>query len=169
MKSVKLCILLLACLMTVGFSACGSGTSSAPTTATTTTVWAASNPTPRDLRALLTEEEAESAMDTAFDQAELLENGSTMLLQSADFRDRVELLLDEQPQSRFDEVIALYEEGTLTETPNLGDIAYWNVGGELLVYAKGYMLEVNVKSGHLSDAALLTAARQMAALIIERL
>ena len=68
----------------------------------------------------------------------------------------------------FDEAVNDYGDDARA-TPNLGQAAYWASAGELLVYDDGYAVSVRVMLPDAREDNLLSASRQIAALLLERL
>ena len=136
-------------------------------------VWEASLPETLDMERVLTTEEVSTAMETAMGEPSRLDGGSCLEFRSANQETVVTLLIEEMlggSPKIYEATIAQYPAGTLVETPNLGESAYWcSETGELLLYEDGFMVSVNVRKDGEDSERLLNAARQMAALVLERL
>ena len=137
------------------------------------TGWQPSATVPQVKESLLTAQEVSEAVGTAVGEGVLQEGGTVLCFTSADYRTTVSLLT-EQPQAGAKEylqaIVAQYPEGALQQAPNLGEEAYWSAEtGELLVRNGVFVVSVNVTAQDLDAEAALIAARQLAALVLERL
>ena len=73
----------------------------------------------------------------------------------------------EGSREEFDEIVASYEGAV--DTMNLGQAAKWNSETkQLFVFDDGYMISV-IAYADKSDDSLLVAARQIAALVLEKI
>lgn len=164
-----------ACLITGILLLGGCGQNENPTSSGVSTdpVWEASEPETLDIQQLLSAEEVSAAMETTMGEPLLLDNGSCLEFRSEDPAAVVDILIEEMLNNDpkiYEATIAQYPEDALVETPNLGESAYWCAEtGELLLYNDGFMVSVNVRKEGEEAERLLNAARQMAALVIERL
>ena len=68
----------------------------------------------------------------------------------------------------FEDTLARYSD--LQEAPNIGETAKWSEeSGELLLYGKGMMISLHPDAPKMDTEGKLTAARHLAALILEKL
>ena len=157
------CLLLPALL----FSGCGQAeegvSSAAPTTAETAPPMLSV-----DITALLSAEEVGDALGVEVGQPESYESGTIAHYSSADLQTTAEISLKEGERAMYDSTVAMVEDAV--DSPNLGDAAVWSPQfQQLLVYGQGYMLGITVDIADKSADECLTAARQMAVLLLERL
>lgn len=135
--------------------------------------WEASVPEVRDLSTLLTAAEVSAAVGQTVGEGVLQEHDTVLLFSSQDYLTQVSLLVDEptiDAAEYLEALCAQYPEGALSEAPNLGDKAYWCAeSGELLVASGADLVSVNVVSAALDAESRLIAARQLAALVLERI
>lgn len=166
-----LCVM-LAALVAWGACGCG-GTGEGGETTPTTVPWEAEAPQMTDISDLVTSDEVSNAVGTTVGEGVLHENGSILAFSSEDYTTQVSLLVEkpeEEIAAYFAAQIAGYAGGTLTDAPNLGDEAYWCAQtNELLLRSGDYALSVYVVRPDMSAENALIAARQLAALAVERL
>ncbi len=155
-------------LSAVSLPGCGNKaeSSSAPPTPTTT----ATMPTLLnvEITGLLTTGQVGAALGAEVGDPQEYESGTVAHYSSADSQTTAEISLKECGRDIYDATVPLYEDAV--ETPNLGEAAVWSAEmKQLLVYGKGYMLSVTADIAEKDTDACLSAARQMAALILEKL
>lgn len=171
-KGMRLGAGILAACALAGASGCG-GTETPPKTSPSATVWEATPPTTTDISSLLTADEVSQAVGVTMEAGTLYDAGGTLAFHSTDYQTQVSLLV-EKPEgdiaAYFASVTENYAPEDLVMAPNLGDEAYWCAStGELLVKSGAYLVSVNITRPEFSADGVLIAARQLAALAIERL
>lgn len=163
----------LAVLLAMGLCACDGGNDTVDDTTPTTTGWEATAPEVADISQLVTAAEVTDAVGVSVKDGVLYEGGTLLSFASEDYQTQVSLLVEEHGEdvaTFFSAHMAEYGEGMLTAAPNLGDEAYWCAEtGELLVRSGNYMLAVGVIRPGMDSESALIAARQLAALAVERL
>lgn len=153
---------------------CGCGGDEPDSDPTPTTVpWVATAPETLDISSLLTASEVSEALNATVGEGVLYEHDTLLSFTSADYKAQLSLLV-EQPETAAADYFAALLDGISPEelvmAPNLGDEAYWCAStGELLVHSGEYVLSVIVTREGFSAENALIAARQLAALAIERL
>lgn len=121
-----------------------------------------------EITGLLTTGQVGAALGAEVGDPQEYESGTVAHYSSADSQTTAEISLKECGRDIYDATVPLYEDAV--ETPNLGEAAVWSAGmKQLLVYGKGYMLSVTADIAEKDTDACLSAARQMAALILEKL
>lgn len=126
-----------------------------------------------DMTTLITAEQASQAVGAEVAGPEVYEDGTWLHFASEDAQTTVDVHLNETTRELYDTQIGLVKESYgdgWEEAPNLGETALWLPEyQELLVYTEGYMLDVSVDIPEEGAEAALVAARQIAALILEKL
>lgn len=134
--------------------------------------WEPSVPEARDLTGLLTAAEVSAAVGQTVGEGVMQEHDTVLLFSSEDYATQVSLLVEEptvKATEYLDILAGQYPEGMLVEAPNLGDKAFWCAeSGELLVATGKLVVAVNVVSATSDAESCLIAARQLAALVLER-
>ncbi len=147
---------------------CGNGeetSSASPTPTTTATMPTLLNV---EITGLLTAEQVGAALGAEVGAPQEYESGTVAHYSSADSQTAAEISLKECGRDIYDATVPLYKDAV--ETPNLGEAAIWSAEmKQLLVYGKGYMLSVTADIAGKDADACLSAARQMAALVLEKL
>lgn len=161
---------ILAAVLTVGLCGCAGG---AEKPQDDQPQWEPSIPQVRDLTALLSAAEVSEAVGTPVGNGVLQSDGSALCFATEDYSVQVTLLLEEPvvgAAAYMDALCTQFADGELTDAPNLGDRAFWCApSGELFVCSGKWVMSMNVVSDAMPDEARLLAARQMAALVVERL
>lgn len=157
---IALCLLLL----TAGCQR-GKDSSEPSGTATTGTVPSLLDV---DLSTLLTSEQVGTALGVAVGQPELLEEGTHVRYSSEDLATYAEIGMMSGTREIYDATVAYYSDAA--DSANLGEVAKWSAQtSQLLVFGKGYLISVTAAKPDQSADGLLVAARQIAALILEKL
>ena len=125
-----------------------------------------------DLSAMLTLEQVSSAVGVEMEGPQMLDDGTTAHYASGDALTTVDIHLDEVERAvydtRLDSMKAVDE--AMQAVPNLADDAWWSAETkELVLYGKGYMFSVLVDIAQAGSEDCLVAARQLAALLLEKL
>ena len=166
----RIVCLLLSCLLLFGLAAC-SDTPEQPVPPAEEE-WEPSVPEMRDLRTLLTAAEVSTAVGHTVGEGVLQEHDTVLLFSTEDYATQVSLLVEEPTVPALDYLDVLsfqYPMGALVEAPNLGDKAFWCAeSGELLVATGNCLVAVNVISTAMDGETRLLAARQLVALVIDR-
>lgn len=116
---------------------------------------------------LVTAQQVEDALGFSVENTVVAEQDTAVRYSSGDMLSFVEIGMMECTREIFDETAALYEDAV--DTPNLGQAAKWSAEqNQLMVYNGRYMISLTV-SADKSDDQLLVSARQIAALILEKL
>lgn len=157
MKKI-LSILLCGCLL-LGFAACGESPA----------VDEEEEATVLQVSAFLSKEDVRSATGIAVGDPDDSMDGSVGYF-SADTTDAVYVAVQAVSTAEFEEMLSsLTSVYTLTDAPNLGEKAVWcEELVYLLVYANGMAYDVRVEYAQPHPNNSLLAARQIAALLLER-
>lgn len=127
-----------------------------------------------DIAALLTVEQVSEALGVEVGEPEVYEDGTWVHYASENLQTTADIHMNEVSRDFYDaqieEIRATYGD-SCEEAPNLGDTAlYIRETGELMLYGKGYMIDVVVDLEDDGQAdAPLQAARSLAALLLEGL
>lgn len=126
-----------------------------------------------DMTTLITAEQASQAVGAELAGPEVYEDGTWLHFASEDAQTTVDVHLNETTRELYDTQVELIKESVgdgWEEAANLGETALWLPDNqELLVYTEGYMLDVSVDSPEKEGEEELVAARQIAALVLEKL
>ena len=121
-----------------------------------------------DIAGLLTPEQVSGALGITVGEALVTDEDTTVRYYSEDTLSYSEISMMECGRDIFDSTAALYTDAA--DTQNLGQAAKWSAEGkQLLVYSGKYMISVSVSAAGKSDENLLISARQIAALILEKI
>ena len=124
-----------------------------------------------DIGEMLTADQVGDALGSEVGQAEVYES-STIARYTAVDGGFVELLIEDASRTDFDDMLDELEIPPV-DTPNLGDVSKWVSDtdgiGYLFCYGKNRMIQLTVSDSSLSDGQRLTCARQLAAIILEKM
>lgn len=122
-----------------------------------------------DVTSLITKEQVSDIMGTAMGEGMVLDEGQSMVFLSEDSLVRADIVLSKETRENFDAILSVgYSD--LMEAPNIGEIAFWSPGNaDLLLYQQGYFLTVHTAHPHFNNDRLLTAARAIATIVLEKL
>lgn len=121
-----------------------------------------------DVSKLLTVQQVGSALGVTVGEPQIYDSGTTAKYLSDDAKSSAEISLMECSRDKYNETIGYYSDAS--DTPNLGETAKWSAENkQLLVYGKGYMISVTADVDGKNKDALLTSARQLAALVLDKL
>ncbi len=125
---------------------------------------------PLQLSTLLTADEVTEATGIAVTQPQQFTDGSAGYF-SDDQTEVAYVAAKEATVAEFDDMVTAFSSaGELTDAPNLGEKAVWCEGlVDLLVYANGWALDIRVEYATDRPNDSLLAARQLAALLIEKI
>lgn len=158
----------LLALPVLAFSGCEKAEEDTPSSTVPTTTETAPPMLDVDVTSLLTVAEVSDALGVEVGEPQSYDAGTVAHYASADAQNVAEISLRECSRDIYDSTAALYEDAV--DSPNLGDAAVWSPQSKQLVaYGQGYMLSVTADIQGKSADECLTAARQMALLILERL
>jgi len=125
-----------------------------------------------DIGQMLTAEQVSAALGREVGPADIYESSTIARYTAVSGNEFVELLIEDALRADFDEMLEEFEVPPV-DAPNLGDASKW-IGGEdgtgyLFCYGKNRMIQITVSDGSLSDGQRLTCARQLAAIILEKM
>lgn len=121
-----------------------------------------------DISKLLTSEQVSSALGVTVGEPQIYDSGTSAYYATEDEKSSAEISLMECDRDTFDTTVALYSDAA--DTANLGEAAKWSAQNkQLLLYGKGYMISVTADVDGKSSEALLVAARQLGALVLDQL
>ncbi len=121
-----------------------------------------------DVRTLLTVEQVADALGKPMGEAQVYENGTRLYFLSEDSTASMDINFLKTSREIFEDTLARYSD--LQEAPNIGETAKWSEeSGELLLYGKGMMISLHPDAPKMDTEGKLTAARHLAALILEKL
>ena len=151
-------------VMLVALTACGEN----KTGTSTTTLWEAQPPAQVEASALVTMEEAQTAVGRTIARAEQQDETSTVWFVTEEGTELLTLHAETAARNYYYAIAQTYSDAI--ETPNLGEAAIWSGElRELIVYIPDYLLSITVPMEEMEESQALTAARQIAAIAIERL
>lgn len=147
-----------------------SGCKKNQTTSSSETVTADTVPTLLnvDVSKLLASDQVSAALGVTVGNPDIYDSGTTAHYATSDEKSSAEISLMECDRAKYDTTVALYSDAA--DTPNLGDAAKWSADNkQLLIYGKGYMICVTVDVDGKNSDTLRVAARQLGALVLDKL
>lgn len=117
---------------------------------------------------LLTSQQVGDALGVSIENTVVTDEGTSVRYLSEDMLSYCEISMMDCDREIFDSTISFYEDAV--DTPNLGQAAIWsNDAKQLVVYNGEYMISITVAVNVDNNDELLICARQIAALILEKL
>jgi redox-sensitive bicupin YhaK (pirin superfamily) len=167
-KKVFLGFAIIACFAVImGFSGCGDKEKETSSRQTDSTLGTAPPILEFDISSLVTPEQVGNALGVKVGEGQSADQDTTVRYYSEDQSSFLEISIMEGSREEFDEIVASYEGAV--DTMNLGQAAKWNSETkQLFVFDDGYMISV-IAYADKSDDSLLVAARQIAALVLEKI
>lgn len=121
-----------------------------------------------DISRLVTSEQVGNALGIAVGEAQLADENTTARYYSSDSMSYLEISIMKCSKEEYDQTVALYSNAA--DTLNLGNAAKWSAESkQLLVYNGEYMIGIIAYITDKSNDDLLLSARQVAALVLEKL
>lgn len=121
-----------------------------------------------DLSSLITRGEAADTLGKPLQDGELFNAGTSIRYATQDLLSYVEIDMMSGDRELFDTVTANYADAA--DAPNLGEAAVWSAqAGQLLLLRGDCLLSITVVNPDMDSGARLMAARQLAALAVEKL
>lgn len=121
-----------------------------------------------DISTILTKDQVSSALGVTVGEPQIYDSGTSVNYSTDDAKSSAEISMMECDKNKYDETVNKYSDAA--DSPNLGESAKWSPQNkQLLTYKSGYMISVTVDVEGKSGDSLLLSARQLAALVLEKL